>query len=337
MKVLVTGGSGFIGSAVIRALLGRDYTVRALVRPSSARDNLAGLPIEVVIGDLNDLPSLIEATRGCQALFHVAADYRLWVTDPVTLYRNNVDGTQNVLRAAATSGIERLVYTSSVATIGLTTDGSPADEDTLAEVTQMVGHYKRSKFEAERLVKEWTQKGYGAAVIVNPSTPIGPRDIKPTPTGRMIRDAATGRMPAYVDTGLNIVHVDDVAMGHLLAFDHATIGERYILGGTNMTLREILEQIAALTGRPPPRIRLPVRGLVPVAYLAEWWGRWLDFEPRITLDALQMAKKQMFFSSAKAMRELGYTPRPAVEAFQDAVDWFLQCEQTRIRASTHGL
>jgi len=324
MKVLVTGGSGFIGSAVIRVLLQHQYEVRSLIRQSSPRDNITGLPVEVVIGDLNDLPSLMHATRGCQALFHVAADYRLWVPNPAVLDQTNIDGTRNILQAAAANGIERLVYTSSVATIGSTPDGTPADEETPTEISQMIGHYKRSKFKAERLVMDWTQNGHGAAIIVNPSTPIGPRDIKPTPTGKMIRDAAMGRIPAYVNTGLNIVHVDDVATGHFLAFSRGRIGQRYILGGTNLTLREILGYIAELTGHHAPRLRLPVRGLVPVAYLSEWWGRLCGTEPRITLDALQMARKQMFFSSAKATRDLGYQPRSVSEAFRDAVDWFLK-------------
>lgn len=323
MKILVTGGSGFIGSAVIRALLERHEDVRALIRPSSPRDNLAGLPVEIMLGDLNDPPSLKRATQGCQAVFHVAADYRLWVPDPEILYRTNIEGTRNVLEASAANRVERLVYTSSVATIGLTPEGAPADEDTPTDIGQMIGHYKRSKFEAERLVVEWTREGHGASIIVNPSTPIGPRDIKPTPTGKMIRDAAMGRMPAYVDTGLNIVHVDDVAAGHLLALDRGRIGQRYILGGSNLTLREIFAAVSELTGNRAPWIRLPIPALIPVAYLAEGWGRWQGTEPRVTLDALRMARKRMFFSSAKAGRELGYEPRPIAEAFRDAVAWFL--------------
>ncbi len=323
MRVFVTGGSGFIGSAVVRLLLERHYEVRVLVRKSSRLDNLINLPVKRVTGDLNDPESLVNAARSCQAIFHVAADYRLWVPNPVTLYQTNIQGTKNILQAATLTGVERLVYTSSVATIGFTQDGSPADEDTPVAINQMIGHYKRSKFEAEQAVLEWTQKGYGASVIVNPSTPIGPRDIKPTPTGKMIWDAATGRMPAYVDTGLNIVHVDDVATGHLLAFDHGRIGQRYILGGTDLTLHQILEQVSEFSGNRVPRLRLPIHGLMPVAYLAEAWGRWRGKEPRITMDALRLAQKHMFFSSAKAIRELGYQPRPVSEAFRDAVGWFL--------------
>src|SRR5665213_3911020 len=256
MRALVTGATGFVGSAVARALLREHWQVRTLVREHSDRRNLRQLEAEIVVGDLADRASLDRAIGNCQALFHVAADYRLGAREPAQLYRTNVEGSRNILEAARQAGVGRIVYTSSVATIGIPADGSPGREDTPVALTDMIGHYKRSKFLAEELVCESARAGT-SVVIVNPSTPIGAGDVKPTPTGRMVLDAACGRMPAYVDTGLNIVHVDDVAEGHLAAFHHGRIGERYILGGQDMTLREILAQIALLVGRKPPRIRLP--------------------------------------------------------------------------------
>ncbi|MDQ2693953.1 MAG: NAD-dependent epimerase/dehydratase family protein [Pseudomonadota bacterium] len=323
MTTLVTGTTGFVGSAVARALLRAGHTVRALVRPASDRRNLDGLALEVVEGDLTDRRSLKRAAAGCEALFHVAADYRLWVPDPARMYENNIAGTRNILWAAAEAGVGRMVYTSSVATLGHNRDGRPADESTPVTLDDMIGHYKRSKFLAEAQVRELCAKDRLPVVIVNPSTPVGPRDIKPTPTGRMIADAAAGRMPAYVDTGLNLVSVGDVAIGHLLAFDRGRIGERYILGGEDMPLRTILETIAAITGRRPPRWRLPHAAVLPVAYLAEGWARLAGSgDPRVTVDGVRLSRRFMFFSSEKARRELGFTVCPVHEALAEAVDWF---------------
>jgi dihydroflavonol-4-reductase len=279
--------------------------------------------VELVEGDLRQASTLAAACAGCSALYHVAADYRLWTRDPRELYASNVEGTRNLMRAALGAGIPRIVYTSSVATLGLHADGSPASEESPVGLANMIGHYKRSKFLAERAVDELVAREGLPAVIVNPSTPVGPHDVKPTPTGRMIRDAAAGHIPAYVDTGLNIVHVEDVARGHLLAFEHGKIGRRYILGGEDMALREILAAIAQHVGRRPPRIRLPRPALYPVAMVAEAWA-WATRgnEPQVTLDGLRMSRKKMFFDSARARRELGYTTRPAIEAIADAVDWF---------------
>ena len=323
MTTLVTGATGFVGSAVARALLARGETVRVLARPGGDRRNLAGLSVELAEGDLHDRASLERACHGCGALYHVAADYRLWVPKPEEIYEANVGGTRALMEAASAAGVARIVYTSSVATLGLNADGSPADEETPSALSHMIGHYKRSKFLAEEEVKRLIRERNLPAVIVNPSTPIGPRDIKPTPTGRLIVEAASGRIPAFVDTGLNIVHVDDVAAGHLLAFERGRIGERYILGGRNMALREILAEVARICGRRPPRLRLPHGLVLPVAYAAEAWARLTrGGEPFVTLDGLRMARKRMFFTSAKAEAELGYKSRPPQEALGDAVDWF---------------
>jgi dihydroflavonol-4-reductase len=323
MMTLVTGATGFVGAAVVRRLLEVGHDVRVIVRPGGNRRNLEGLAVEAVPGDLADPPSLARALKGCAALFHVAADYRLWVPDPDAMYRTNVDGTRDILREALSAGVKRVVYTSSVATLGTTADGSPADEDTPSTLDDMIGPYKRSKFLAEALVRRLVSEQGLPAVIVNPSTPVGPGDVKPTPTGRVIVDAASGRMPAYVDTGLNVVHVDDVASGHLLALERGRTGERYILGGENMTLKEILDAISRNAGRPSPRIRLPHGLVLPLACLCEAWAKISGGgEPRATRDGVRMAKKPMVFSSGKARRELGYEPRPAEEAIRDAVTWF---------------
>jgi dihydroflavonol-4-reductase len=319
---LVTGASGFVGSAVARALLAAGRRVRVLLRSSSDRRNLTGLDVEIRLGALEDRASLAAALDGCGALFHVAADYRLWVRDPAAMYAANVDGTRALMEAALAAGIPRIVHTSSVATLGLAAGGAAADETTPSTLADMVGPYKRSKFLAEAAVTALIRERGLPAIIVNPSTPIGPGDIKPTPTGRMIVEAASGRMPAFVDTGLNLVHVDDVAAGHLLAERAGRIGERYILGGENLTLAEILRRIAVLAGRRPPRIRLPIPALWPLALAAEAYGRATGREPFVTLDALRMARKKMFFSAAKAERELGYRPRPAEAGLNDAVAWF---------------
>ena len=320
-KVLVTGATGFVGSAVARALLARGQPVRVLARPGGDRRNLANLAVEVAEGRLEDAASLAAAVAGCRVVMHVAADYRLWVPDPAAMLRANLDGTRALMRAALAAGVERVVYTSSVATLGHSEDG-PASETTPSGAADMVGPYKLSKFLAEAEVGRMIADEGLAAVIVNPSTPIGPRDIKPTPTGRIIVEAASGRMPAYIETGLNVVHVDDVAAGHLLALDHGRIGQRYILGGDNLSLAAILGCIARLSGRRPPLVRLPRRALFPLAVVAEAWGRLTGGEPFVTVDGLRMARWRMFFSSAKAERELGYHHRPAEAALADALAWF---------------
>ncbi len=321
MRALVTGASGFVGAAVARALVGAGWQVRALVRDGSDRSNLADLPLEIAVGDLRVAASLDAALDECGALFHVAADYRLGARDFEQLYRTNVEGTNNLLNAARRARVERIVYTSSVATIGIPADGSVGDENTPVELANMIGHYKRSKFLAEQLVRD--SVGWGVpVVIVNPSTPVGPGDVKPTPTGRLVLDAAAGRMPAYVDTGLNIVHVDDVAAGHLLAFERGTPGERYILGGEDMSLRQILTYIAGRVGRSPPRLRLPYAAVLSIAHLAELYSKISGRSGRVTLEGVRMSRKRMFFSSAKAVRELGYRWRPPSAAFDDAVRWF---------------
>jgi len=320
VKALLTGGTGFVGAAVARALTREGWQVRALVRPNSDRRNLAGLDVELAQGSLADVTSLERAAFGCAALFHVAADYRLGAANPQELYRTNVEGTRNMLSAARSAGIERVVYTSSVATIGIPADGSPGNERTPVALADMIGHYKRSKFLAEAVAREFALSGV-PVVIVNPSTPVGPGDVKPTPTGRMVLDAAAGRMPAYVDTGLNIVHVDDVAAGHLLALQRGRSGQCYILGGEDLTLREILGEIARLVGRAPPRIRLPAAPLVPLAFIAERVARLTGGSTRLTVEGVRLARKRMFFSSEKAREELGYRARPATEALRDAVLW----------------
>jgi len=332
MKTLLTGATGFVGSAVLRRLLAASHEVRVLVRPSSDRRNLAGLPIEIAEGDLCDAASLARAVAGCGALVHAAADYRLWVPDPAAMERANVQGTQALMRAAADAGVTRIVYTSSVATLGLVARGEPADESTPVDLHAMIGPYKRSKFMAEAAVEAMARNGL-PAVIVNPSMPVGPRDIKPTPTGRMIVDAASGRIPLYTETGLNVVHVDDVAEGHLLALQRGRVGEKYILGGEDMTLRGLLTLIAALSGRRPPRFRLPHSAALPIAYAAEGWARLTGGAPLASVDEVRMARKRMHFSSDKAQRELGYRPRPARDAVADALAWFREagyCRLTRV-------
>jgi dihydroflavonol-4-reductase len=320
--VFVTGASGFVGSAVARALLGSSFAVRALVRRNSPRTNVDGLDMEVVEGDMRDEKAVTRAAKGSRYVFHVAADYRLWAPDPDDIMRTNIEGTRVVMNAARAAGAERIVYTSSVATLRLSETGVPTDETAPLRADEAIGTYKRSKVAAERLVETMVVRDRLPAVIVNPSTPIGPRDVRPTPTGRIIVEAARGRMPAFVDTGLNLVHVDDVAQGHIAALTRGRIGERYILGGENTTLADMLAIIAALTHRRPPRVRLP-RGLIyPLAVAAEAAARVTGREPFVTRDGLRMAKYKMFFTSAKAERELGYTSRPAKEAIRDALAWF---------------
>ena len=326
---LVTGATGFVGSAVARAFLARGHALRLLARPNGNRANIAGLPAEIIEGDLRDPASLERAVAGCRYVVHVAADYRLWVPDPVVMNRANVDGTRALLLAAQAAGVERMVYCSSVAALGLIGDGTPADETTPNSLAKVIGTYKQSKYLAEQAVLELARDGV-PVVIVNPSAPVGPRDIKPTPTGKMIADTAAGRMPAYVDTGLNVVHVDDVAEGHALALERGRVGECYILGGEDMGMQELLALVGEAAGRKPPRIKLPHGALYPLALVSEGLARVAGIEPIVTRDILAMAKKKMFFSSAKARAELGYNPRPAREAVFDAVAWFR--EQGRIAA-----
>lgn len=321
-RVLVTGGSGFVGSAVLRTLQGRDLALRALARTDSPRANFAGVDCEIVEGDMRDETAMTRALDGVRWLFHVAADYRLWARDPEDIVRANVQGTTAVMAAALATRVERVVYTSSVATLRAADAATSVDETSPLDEGEGVGAYKRGKVLAERLVERLIAERGLPAVIVNPSTPIGPRDIKPTPTGRIVVEAASGRIPAFVDTGLNLVHVDDVAMGHLLAMEKGSIGERYILGGQNVSLREFLAAIASITARSAPTINLPRAPLYPLAWIAEAIGQITGKEPFVTRDALKMASHFMYFTSGKAERELGYTARPYVEALVDAVTWF---------------
>lgn len=321
-RVLVTGASGFVGSAVVRAALRDGLAVRALVRRTSPRGNLAGLDLEIVEGDILDGAAMERALAGVRYLIHVAADYRLWAPDADTMMRVNVEGTRTVMAAALRCGVERIVHTSSVATLRPAEGGTAVGEDGRLAEDEAIGAYKRSKIAAERLVERMAAVEGLPAIIVQPSTPIGPRDIRPTPTGRIIVEAATGRMPAYVDTGLNFAGVDDVAAGHLLALRHGRIGERYILGGDNVSLRNFLTEIAKLTGRRPPRIGLPRWPLYPLALAAEVNARITGREPLLTLDGLKMSRHHMFFTSAKAAHELGYAPEPYVAALADAIAWF---------------
>ena len=320
---LVTGVAGFLGSAVARQLAASGRRVRGVVRASSPRANLADFPGELVEADLRDANAVRAAMQGAGEMFHVAADYRLWARDPEEIVRNNRAMTQAVMQAALDAGVRRIVYTSSVATL-LPDPAGPADETRAATPEQATGAYKRSKVVAERLVERLVAERGLPAVIVNPSTPIGPRDVHPTPTGRIVVEAANGKMPAFVDSGLNLVHVEDVARGHLLAADKGTVGERYVLGGQDVSLGQILKDIAHIVGRKPPTVELPVAPLFPLAWLAELGGKLTGKEPLLTLDSLRMARHHMFYTSAKAERELGYSARPYVVALQDAIAWFRQ-------------
>jgi len=318
---LVTGATGFVGAAVARALAAQGRPLRLLIRAGSPRGNLAQIKAELCIGDLADPASLQAAVAGCRYLFHVAADYRLWVPNPAEMRRVNVDGTVALLKAARQAGVERSVYTSSVAALGLLPDGAPADETTPVDEDLLIGAYKRSKYDAEQAVRQLALAGQNI-VIVNPSTPVGPGDVKPTPTGKMVLDAANGRMPAFVNTGLNVVHVDDVAAGHLLALARGRSGESYILGGENLMLKDLLGMIAQQARRKAPKLRLPIAPLMPLAAVMEAIAGRTGRTPLMTREMLRMARKKMFFSSAKAIQTLGYAPRPAREAVEDALDYF---------------
>jgi dihydroflavonol-4-reductase len=319
--VLVTGASGFVGAAVARAAVARGFRTRVLMRPTADRRNIAGLDVEPVTGDMRDEASMTRALDGVRYLFHVAADYRLWARDPGEIARNNLKGAQAVMGAAKAAGVERIIYTSSVAALK-PGHGNAVDETSRHTPQSVIGAYKRSKLLAEREVERRIAEDGLPAVIVAPSTPIGPRDIKPTPTGRIIVEMANGKMPAFLDTGLNLVHVDDVAEGHFLALERGRVGENYILGGTDVTLQAMLGEIAALAGRKAPTVKLPRGPLFPLAYAAEAFARLTGKEPFLTADALRMSRYHMFFSSAKAQAELGFTARPYARGLEDAFAWF---------------
>ncbi|MGA7197157.1 hopanoid-associated sugar epimerase [Roseiarcus sp.] len=318
--VLVTGGSGFLGSAIAAALRACGHHVRVLVRPTSPRTNLA--PGDSLFeGDLRNRASLANALKGVRLLFHAAADYRLWARNPEEIVQNNVEGTRLLMEEALSAGVERVVYTSSVATLKPVEGASATEEQRLAE-SGAIGAYKRSKIAAERLVEAMTKRDGLPAIIVNPTTPIGPRDVRPTPTGRIIIEAASGHMPGFVDTGLNLAHVDDIAAGHIAALLHGRVGERYILGGENVFLADMLTDIARLAGRRPPRLKIPRAAVYPIAYAAEMMARIRGVEPFVTLDGLRMSRHRMFFDDAKARHELGYVSRPYREGIADAIAWF---------------
>jgi dihydroflavonol-4-reductase len=326
--VLVTGGTGFVGANVVRELLREGAAVRVLARPGSDRRALAGLPVEIVEGDLTRPASIAPALAGVTTLFHVAADYRLWTTDPGELYRVNVDGTRAILELAGEAGVRRIVYTSTVGALGIPADGTPGTEDTPVSLADMVGPYKRSKYLAEQVALDLARRGL-PVVVVNPSAPVGPWDVKPTPTGQMIVDFLAGRMFASLDTGLNIVHVRDVARGHLLAAERGRVGERYILGHANLSLSEIFRRLAALTGRPAPRVRIPYALAWMAAAGFEGAARVRRRPPRVSLTAVRMARKRMYFSPAKAVRELGLPQTDVDEALRDAVQWFTESGYVR--------
>lgn len=318
----VTGGTGFVGAAVVRRLVSAGHRVRILARPSSSRRLLAGLPVEIADGDLTDEASLQRCLQGCRLLYHAAAMYTLWARDRRLFYEVNVEGTRRVLRAAAEAGVGRVVYTSTVGALGIPSDGRPGTEDTPVGLADMVGDYKRSKFLAEEVACDFARRGL-PVVIVNPSTPVGPGDIKPTPTGQMIVDFLRGKMWAYLDTGLNLVDVEDVATGHLLAADRGRVGERYILGGRNLTLREIFEILGRIVGMRPPRLKVPAAAILPLAHLSEWIADRLTGQPPlVAVDAVRMARKRMFFDPGKAVRELGLPQSPVEDALAGAVRWF---------------
>jgi dihydroflavonol-4-reductase len=321
-QTLITGATGFVGSALARALITAGFPVRALVRRNSPRFHLGDLALEFVEGDIRDPESVRRVMGGVRYVFHVAADYRLWARDRREIFLANVDGTRHVMQEALRAGVERVVYTSSVATLALRPDGTPADESIPLSEEQGIGAYKRSKIAAERLVESMIEEHGLPAVIVNPSTPIGPRDVKPTPTGRIIVEAARGRIPGFVDTGLNLAHVDDIADGHLAALKHGVVGERYILGGANVEFADMLADIARLVGRKPPRLRIPRAAVMPIAYAAETMARFTCREPFTTVDGIRMSAYRMFFTAAKAERDLGFRSRPYLQGLEDAIRWF---------------
>lgn len=323
MTTLVTGATGFVGSHVARQLVSAGQSVRVLVRPNSNLEALAGLHVEYFEGDLRDQESLERAMHGIRRVFHVAADYRLWTPRPDELYEINVEGTRKLLAAARHARVERIVYTSTVATIAVPRNGTLPNEDTQATLNEMIGHYKRSKFLAEQVVVEAVSAGM-PVVIVNPTAPVGPWDWKPTPTGRIILDFLKGKMPAYVDTGLNVAPVEDIAAGHLLAAEKGRVGQRYILGGRNMTLKQILDALSAITGRPAPRVRLPHAVALAAGYADQLFCRLAGREPQIPVEGVKMSRHRMFVESDKAEHELGYKPTSVEAALERAVSWYQQ-------------
>ncbi len=320
-SILVTGGTGFIGNHLVRKLCQENYCVRVMARPTSNLDCLRSLPVEVVSGDLTRKKTLLEAVKGCETVYHVAADYRLWARHPEELYRNNVEGTENLLSAAFESGVRRFVYTSTVGTIAFPDDGGEGTEEQFASPGQLSGHYKRSKFQAEQIALRYAREGR-PVVVVNPTAPVGERDLRPTDTGKIILDFLNRKMPAFIDTGLNLVDVRDVAEGHLQAMVRGRPGERYILGGRNMSLREILKALSAITGIPAPRVRLPYGVALCAGALDTFVARFTGWPPRVPLEGVRMARHKMYASSAKAERELGYRHGPIEDALERAVEWF---------------
>jgi dihydroflavonol-4-reductase len=323
MRVMLTGATGFVGGNLLRLLVEKGFRVRCLVRPGPGERRVQGdAAVEVFPGDLRDAAQVEACAKGCEAVFHTAADYRLWVPDPRVMFEINVEGSRNVFRAARKARVSRVVHTSSVGALGIPGDGSPGREDTPVSLEELVGPYKRTKFLAEREADAAVQEGLDL-VVVNPSTPVGPGDVKPTPTGRIIVDFLNRRMPAFVDTGLNLVHVRDVAEGHVLALQRGRTGEKYILGNQNLTLKEILDVLSEISSVPAPRVRLPRGPILCLAHASEAWSRWVTHrEPRVSLDGVRMSAKKMFFDASKAIRELGLPQTPVRAALEEAVRWF---------------
>src|SRR5437870_4845589 len=322
MSVLVTGGTGFVGSHLVRALLERGEQVRCLVRSSSRRDNLEDLSVEFFTGDLRDLDSLKRAARGCHIVYHCAADYRLWCKNPADMYAANVKGTNNIMQAAFDEGIQRVVYTSTVGCLGLNDNGTPANEDRPVTIEDMIGHYKRSKFLAEELARDWSRRGL-PVVIVNPSTPVGELDIKPTPTGKIIVDFLRGKMFGYVETGMNLIDVRDCAEGHVLAAEKGRVGERYILGGPNVTLKEMFDMLASVSDVASPKMKVPHWVAETYAKLENLWSiNIARREPDVPLESVKLARHKMWFDASKAVSELGLPQTPIGDALQRAVKWF---------------
>ncbi|MFL6273590.1 MAG: hopanoid-associated sugar epimerase [Blastocatellia bacterium] len=322
MKALVTGGTGFVGSHLVRRLLARNAEVRCLVRAASRLDNLKDLPVEFATGDLRDVESIKQAVRGTSVVYHCAADYRLWCADPREMYESNVNGSRHVMQAAFDEGVERVVYTSTVGALGLNDNGTPASEETPVALEDMIGHYKRSKFLAEEEVRAWAARGL-PVVIVNPSTPVGELDIKPTPTGKIIVDFLKGKMFGYVDTGMNLIDVRDCAEGHILAAERGRVGQRYILGGTNLTLKEMFDALAGVTDMPSPKMQVPHWVAESYARLENFWAiNVARRAPDVPIESVKMSRHRMWFDSSKAVRELGLPQSPIADALKRAVDWF---------------